>query len=68
MIDYGKSGLPIEYEEEQEQIVLNYFNDDNEQGDLEEYVKKHASEGLLKAIEKRDKYYKEMEEKGWIIN
>lgn len=68
MTEYGRSGLPIEFEEEQERIVLAYFADDNEQGDLEEYVYKHASTGLINTMKKRDKYYAEMKKKGAIVN
>ncbi|WP_054251475.1 hypothetical protein [Neofamilia massiliensis] len=68
MTEYGRSGLPIEFEEEEAKIVDAYFADDNEQGNLEEYVIKHASPGLLKARSKRDKYYAKMKKKGAIIN
>ncbi|CDZ74890.1 hypothetical protein ING2D1G_0731 [Peptoniphilus sp. ING2-D1G] len=73
MTEYGRSGLPIEYEDEQEKIILNYLEETKDDGDdedsyLEEYVKKHASPGLLKAIKKRDRYYEKMKKKGIIVN
>lgn len=73
MTEYGRSGLPIEYEEEQERLVLAYLDeikddDGDEDSYMEEYVYKHASPGLLKAIEERDKYYEEMRTKGIIVN
>lgn len=68
MTEYGRSGLPLEYEKEMEKIMTTYFEDENIQEDMEEYFNKHASSELKKARRKRNKYYAKMKKKGIIIN
>ncbi len=73
MTEYGRSGLPIKYEEELEEIASNYLeeikdDDGDEDCYFEEYIKQHASPELLKAMKKRNRYYAKMKKKGIIIN
>ena len=66
--DYAKAVLSPELAAEEEKLIRAYFDDDNEQSDLREYIYRNGSPELVKPMKERRQFIDEMRKKGIIIN
>lgn len=67
-IDFDKALFSPEHEAEEEKLIRAYFDDDNEQSDLREYIYRNGSPELVKAMKERRQFIDDMRKKGIIIN
>lgn len=67
-IDFDKAVLSPKHAKEEAKLIQAYFDDDSEQSDLREYIYRHGSPGLVKAMKERRQFNEELRKKGIIVN